>query len=105
MATKATTAQTKKPTLTTGRNLDEFRASHDKNFIVPTKIREALALLGPDGWDYELAFMKLAGISTTDLAQFRDQFEAHVVDVGAPRAPKRVWAGSIALAKKLRGML
>jgi hypothetical protein len=105
MAVKASGNTSKKPSSTTGRSLDEFRASHDKNFIVPTKIREALVLLGPEGWDYELAFMKLAGISTTDLAQFRDQFEAHVVDVGAPRAPKRVWAGSVALAKKLRGML
>ena len=97
----------KSPTKTknAGRSIEDFRAAHDKNFIVPNKIREGLAQLGPDGWEYEVGFLKIASLSTTDLARFRDHFETYIVDVGAPRNPKRVWVGSVALAKKLREMM
>lgn len=86
-----------------GRTLNDFRAAHDKNFIVPNKIRAALEKLG-DGWEYEMEFMRLAGICTTDLATFRDQFGDHIVSTGG-KNPKRVWAGTKALATKLREMV
>jgi hypothetical protein len=83
-----------------GRTVDEFRAAHDKNYIIPARIRAALEKLG-DGWEYEMELMKLAGISTTDVARFRSQFEEHIVTV-AGQNPKRIWAGTKKLAAQLR---
>jgi len=87
-----------------GKNLSDFRAAHDRSFIVPRKIESAIQKLGPDGWDYEVQFLKLAELSTTDLALFRDQFEDFTVMVGGRNA-KRCWCGSKELAKKLRLMV
>lgn len=86
-----------------GKSIDEFRAAHDKDFIVPQKITAALEALG-DSWEYELAFLKLAGLSTSDLAAYRNQFEKYIVETGG-RASKRAWCGSPALATKLRAMV
>jgi hypothetical protein len=86
-----------------GKSIDDFRASHDKNFIVPLKIREALKKIG-DGWEYESDLMKIAGLSTTDLARFRDQFEDHIV-VTSGKSQKRVWCGTAKLAAQLREMV
>lgn len=85
-----------------GRSLDDFRAAHDKDFIVPAKIKEGLKALG-GGWEYEVAFAKLAGVSLTDLSSYRDAFSAHVVAV--KRDGKRAWAGTAATAEKMRGMV
>lgn len=87
--------------------IEEFRAQYDKNIIVPTKIRDALAKLAKrraDGtaWEAELQFLKTAGLSTTDLAAFREAFAQYYVNVGTERAPKRVWFGSRAAADKAR---
>lgn len=83
------------------KSLDDFKRSHDKSFIVPSKIRAALKGLGPRGWAYEVEFIRLAGLSTTDLAAYRDQFEEHLVLVDRI---KRVWAGSETFAAELRKM-
>ena len=85
-----------------GKTLADFRAMHDKDYIVPRKIKAALAALG-NGWEYEADMLRLAGVSTTDLALYRDQFSEHWVVVD--RSGKRVWAGSKALAEEMRGMV
>lgn len=84
-----------------GKSLQEFRAAHDKNFIVPNKIRAALKNLG-SGWEYEAAFIRLAGISQSDMGNFREQFSEHIVLVDRT---KRVWAGTKATAAALREMV
>lgn len=84
-----------------GHSLQEFRAAHDKSFIVPQKIRAALKALG-DGWEYEAQFTRMAGISQTELGNYREQFSEHVVMVDRI---KRVWAGTKAAAAKLREMV
>ncbi|HZO21038.1 MAG TPA: hypothetical protein VFB37_00955 [Steroidobacteraceae bacterium] len=85
-----------------GKSIEAFRAAHDKNYIVPQKIRAALIKLG-DGWEYELDFMRIAGVSSTDLATFREQFIDHIVTTSG-KNPKRAWAGKKKLAEKLRAM-
>lgn len=95
---KSTPAKSK-----TGKSLDDFRAAHDKNFIVPKKIEEALKKLG-EGWEYEVDFIRLCGLSTTDFAMFREQFEGHYINVGG-RNPKRVWSGSKATIAKMSEMI
>lgn len=91
------------PTKAAGRSLAEFRATHDKAYIVPVKIREALKTLGPSGWDYEAPFARLAGVSTADMGLVRDEFAAHIVVVS--RDGRRAWAGTPSLAEKMKGML
>lgn len=85
------------------KTLSDFRSAYDKNTIVPAKIKEALKALGPDGWEYEVAFAKMAGVSLYDLGRVRDVFAANVVTIG--RDSKRAWAGSPVLAKQMREML
>lgn len=90
---------------TTKKSLADFRAVYDKNTIIPQKIREGLAALGNDGWENELDFIKLCGVSTIDFGRFREEFAEFYVTIGGARANKRVWAGSKALAGKMREML
>lgn len=97
------TAKKDPPKPTAGKSLQDFRSEHDKSFIVPKRIRDALAKLG-DGWLYEVEFMRLASLSTTDLAAYRVEFDEHVVLVGG-RNPKRIWAGTPALAQQMREMV
>ncbi|MFH1498197.1 MAG: helix-turn-helix domain-containing protein [Verrucomicrobiota bacterium] len=85
-----------------GRSLADFRAAYDKGYIVPQKIKAALKALG-SGWEYEVAFAKLCGVSLADLGTFRDAFAAsHVVTLSDHR---RAWAGTAATAKAMREML
>ena len=84
-----------------GRSLADFRGSYDKSYIVPKKIKEALRNLG-SGWEYEVNFARIAGISLSDLGNFRDQFADHVVTL---RESRRAWAGTAAAAKAMREML
>jgi hypothetical protein len=87
-----------------GKSLDDFRAAHDSSYIVPTKIKAALADLG-EGWEYEAEFSKRAGLCNTDFAKYREQFSDFYVNVGGARTQKRVWAGTKAFATKLREKL
>lgn len=86
----------------TGKSLDEFRAAHDKSFIVPKKIKEGLVTLG-EGWEYEQDFQKRCGLSQTDFSQHRDGFLDFFFQVTG-KNPKRIWCGTKTLANKLREM-
>lgn len=86
-----------------GKSLADFRAAHDKSFIVPKKIKEALEHLA-DGWEYEAQFIKLAGISQADCSVYREQFADFLVVVGG-KTQKRVWCGTKKLATQLREMV
>jgi hypothetical protein len=85
-----------------GRSLTEFRATYDKATIVPTRVKAALKALGAGGWEYENIFARAAGVSLSDLANFRDAFAAHIVSL---REGRRAWAGSAATAAAMREMI
>ena len=85
-----------------GRALDEFRARYDKDYIVPRRIKAGLESLGA-GWEYEVQFARMAGISLADLAAYRDQFAGHCVALG--RDSRRAWAGTVKTATEMRSML
>jgi|SRR6266404_6062155 len=83
------------------KTLDDLRAAHDKDVIVPNTIKAALARLADSGdaWAYEGDFMKLVspGISTTDISRFRDQFEDHwavMPSTNGKSSVRRVWFAS-----------
>lgn len=90
------------------KTLADFKAAHDPNVIIPSKIKTALAAIekeGSENWLYEVDFLKLSGLSTTQLGAFRDQFEAHIVVApGAHgKTTKRIYFGNAKVAAKLRG--
>ena len=89
---------------TVGKDINAFKESHDKNTIVPKKIEEGLKVLGADRWEYQPEFLKIAQISVTDCALFREQYADFTVEIRA-KTRKVVWCGSKALATKLRAMV
>lgn len=96
----------KKSTKPSKKTLTDFRAAHDKNFLVPEKIKAGLAKLGKDSWEYEVDFIRICGLSTTDFAMFRDQFEDFFVPVSVGgRNTKRIWGGSKALIDKMKELV
>lgn len=89
-----------------GRSLEDFRAVHDKAYIIPKSIRDVLEKLG-DSWVYEAEMIRMCGVSQSDFAMYRDQFKDYYVETdGSHRSRgKRVWAGTKAFAAKMREVL
>lgn len=85
------------------KTLADFRQAYDKDTIIPAKIRDGLGFLGPEGWEYEVEFAKMCGVSLYDMGRVRDRFADNIVTIG--RNSKRAWAGSKALAAKMREMV
>jgi hypothetical protein len=91
------------------KTLADFKAAHDQDVIVPNKIRAALAAIEKEGaehWLYEGDFLKLSGISTTQIARYREQFSSHIVlaaGANGKQSNKRVYFGNAKVAAKLRG--
>lgn len=90
------------------RTVADFRAAHDPDVVVPNKIRKALADMvveGPEHYEYENEFVKRAGVGQQQLATYRDEFVAHIVEAPGRhgRAGRRVWFGSAKAAAKVRG--
>jgi len=83
-----------------GRDIDAFRAAHDKSFIVPKRIRDGLAALG-ESWEYEVEFIKRCQLDNTSFAAYREQFKDFYLELSG-KSPKRIWAGTKAFANKLR---
>jgi hypothetical protein len=101
-----TAASPKKLSKSVGKSKDDFRALYDKNFIVPTKIKQYLAALGPRTWETEKEMCSKAGISTTDISAFRSQFEEYIVLAREPgKHPQTLWCGSKSFATELKGMV
>lgn len=89
---------------TPGRSLNDFQATHDKNVVVPTLIREALSRIVGE-WRYEMEFIREANISIVDIGRYRDNFSEHMVVIKTKdNKPKNVWFGSTADADKARDM-
>jgi hypothetical protein len=88
------------------KGLEDFRTKHDKSHIVPKKIEDGIKKLGKDGWEYQAEFAKLCGVGNlADFNAYCVPFEAdHCVVIGGSKG-KRAWAGSKALAEKMRAML
>lgn len=84
------------------KTLADFKSVHDRDTVVPDRIKKALSLLGHGGWEYEAELSRLATIRLGDLHNFRDKFADYVVEL---KGGRRAWAGSIALAKQMRKML
>jgi hypothetical protein len=85
-----------------GKTLADFRQTYDKATIVPSRVKAALKELGASGWEYEVQFARMAGVSMTDLSAFRDQFAGYIVNL---KDNRRAWAGSIKTATQMKEMV
>jgi hypothetical protein len=85
-----------------GKTLTDFRLAYDKATIIPAKIKAALKALGANGWDYEVQFARMAGVSNMDLSAFRDQFAGYIVGL---KDNRRAWAGSVKTATLMKEMI
>lgn len=88
---------------TKGKDLEAFRAVHDKSYLVPKRIVAGLAELG-ESWEYEAEFIRRCQLSTTDFATYREPFLEHSVDTASMNGlrGKRVWCGTKKFAAQLR---
>jgi hypothetical protein len=87
------------------RTLDDFRAAHDPNVMIPQRIRRALAEMlkeHAESWEYEIDFLRRAGIANSLISPFREDFKNHIVDTRG-KNPKRVWFADPKVAAKARG--
>lgn len=90
------------------KNLASYKALHDPNVKIPNKIRAAFAAMlkkdGPEAWEYEGDFRKIADISQTQLSEFREQFLDHIVVAPAAHGTSRknCWIASAKAAAKFR---
>ena len=84
------------------KTLADFRSQYDKDYIVPTRIKTALKILG-NGWLSELEFAREAVVNVNDLRDYREQFIDHIVEV--MREKRRIWVGSAKMAAQMREML
>lgn len=94
------------------RNVASFKAQHNRNVVIPNKIRAALEKMakdnGPEHYEYETDFVKLAEIGASDLAAHRDAFTKFIVEAkpigkGTSRSPRRVWFATEKAAKAAAG--
>lgn len=90
------------------KSLAAFKQIYDPNVRVPSAIRAVLEVMikedGLEAWDYETAVAKRAGISTTQMGLFREEFDKHILSVKEPgRSEKRVWFADAKVAAKARG--
>jgi hypothetical protein len=85
------------------KKIEDFRRLYDKDLIVPEKIKAAIKKLGVDGWEYEKDFVRMAGVRTADLAEYRDQFADYWITI--TKDSRRVWGGSVDLIIQLAEMI
>lgn len=92
---------------TAKKTLDDLRALHDKNVLVPNKIRAGIAALlkSGDEYAYDEDFRRLAGLAPVDLKEYREEFAEYWVTLPATngkRDARKVWFATVSLAKKWR---
>jgi hypothetical protein len=85
------------------KDVSAFRAAHDNNVIVPTKIKAAFADMKKtgDAFEYEGDFVKRAKLSQTQLGAFREMFADHIVQTTG-KNQKKAWFHDVKTAAEMR---
>lgn len=89
------------------KTLASFRALFDPDVRIPAAINAALESLakdgGPEAWEYEADFIKRAGISTSQIGVYREQFDKHIaVAREKGKSEKKAWFADSKVAAKAR---
>lgn len=101
-APKKTASSRKKSS--TALSLDDLDRQYNPNVIIPARIRAGLARLGDHAMT-AMNFQKEANVTTLQLVQFAEQFEAHQVPIRENGKTKMLWCGTEAFARKVRERL
>lgn len=86
------------------KTLDDLRAVHDDNIVIPARIRARLAAMlkaGAEEHDYEADFLRAAKVANNKVSAFRQQFKANIVTLPGHNG-KRIWFADAKIAKKFR---
>lgn len=83
------------------RSFQEFRNTFDLETIVPKRVNDTLKKLG-SGWLFEMEFCKLANVTSTQIANFRERYADHIVCI---KDRRRIWVGKKNIAEEMRRML
>lgn len=81
------------------KSISDFKSIYDKDTIVPARVKVGLRSLG-GGWEYEVAFARICGVSLADLGNYREQFAEYWTQLRADG--RRVWSGSRATMAEIR---
>lgn len=95
---------TRKKVASSVLTLDDLDKQYNPNVIIPARIAAALTKLG-DAAMTAMNFQKAANVTTTQLQQFSEQFERHIVVVRHDGRPRTLWCGTPAFANKVRERL
>jgi len=85
-------------------SLEDLDKQYNPNVIIPARIRAGLAKLGDHAMT-AMNFQREANVTTVQLAQFSEQFEAFQVTVREGGKSKTLWCGTEAFARKVRERL
>lgn len=94
------------------KTLDDWRASHDRRTVVLTRLQAAIdkmnAEYGPEHWEYEADFIKLADVNQNDCSKYRGELAAFTAiskPIGArrSRSDKIAWFATKNAAAEARG--
>lgn len=89
------------------KTLDDLRAVHDDNVVIPARIRARFAAMmkvGPEEHDYEQEFLKAAKVANNKIGAFRQQFKSHIVMTLGGNS-KRIWFADPKVAAKFRNAI
>lgn len=93
---------------TAAKTLADFRSKFDREVVIANRIKAAFAKMlecGPEEFEEEADFLKLAGITINDLKNQRTEFADHIVEmppVKRDRAPVKIWFASAKVASEAR---
>ena len=99
---------TAKISKSTGKTKADFVAKFSRKFVIPNKIRAALAELGPKGYEEQGEFLKRTGVTPVDLNAYKSEFDDHVIEarpVGGNSKVVTIWVGSASFASELQESL
>lgn len=98
---------TKKPATGSAPTLASLRAKHDPLTVTKAKVEAQLTKLraqGPEAWQYEVDFLRAAGIGNTHISLIREpyrKFTAEVHEIGKKSA-RTVWFHDAKFAAVIR---
>lgn len=85
-------------------SLEDLDKQYNPNVIIPARIRAGLAKLGDHAMT-AMNFQREANVTTVQLAQYSEEFEAFQVVVREGGKSKTLWCGTEAFARKVRERL
>lgn len=91
------------------KTLADAKRLHDPDTVIRTKIESRFAemlKIHPEEWDYEIDFIRGAGISQKNASDYREHYKKHIAvteKISGERSGKTLWFADPRVAAKFRG--